>query len=138
MKASQTKMYRLNFRLQHDSNRQNSVCFHLEGRLHVHVPLRYTKARSLHLACLKTPPTARGFAMIGCRLSSHWKLTFTSLAESFSSIVTRSIQGVPSQGAYNITAPHLVAFYGTLGIRRTYSRLKPPASPLGTNATDIS
>ena len=90
MKASQTKMYRLNFRLQHDSNRQNSVCFYLEGRLHVHVPLRYTKARSLHLACLKTPPTARGFAMIGCRLSSHWILTFTSLAESSSSIVTSS------------------------------------------------
>ena len=91
MKASQTKMYRLNFRLQHDSNRQNSVCFYLEGRLHVHVPLRYAKARSLHLACLKTPPTARGFAMIGCRLSSHWILTFTSLAESSSSIVTTSI-----------------------------------------------
>ena len=50
----------------------------------MHVPLRYTKARSLHLACLKTPPTARGFAMIGCRLSSHWILTFTSLAESSS------------------------------------------------------
>ena len=90
MKASQTKMYRLNFRLQQYSNRQNSVCLYLEGRLHVHVPLRYTKARSLHLACLKTPPTARGFAMIGCRLSSHWILTFTSLAESSSSIVTRS------------------------------------------------
>ena len=30
-----------------------------------------------------------------------------------------------------ITAPHLVAFYDTLGIRRTYSRLKPPASPRG-------
>ena len=28
-------------------------------------------------------------------------------------------------------APHLVAFYDTLGIRRTYSRLKPPASPRG-------
>ena len=26
---------------------------------------------------------------------------------------------------------HLVAFYDTLGIRRTYSRLKPPASPRG-------
>ena len=71
MKASQTKMYRLNFRLQHDSNRQNSVCFYLEGRLHVHVPLRYTKARSLHLACLKTPPTSRGFAMIGCRVIGY-------------------------------------------------------------------
>ena len=56
----------------------------------MHVPLRYTKARSLHLACLKTPPTARGFAMIGCRLSCHWILTFTSLAESSSSIVTSS------------------------------------------------
>ena len=90
MKASQTKMYRLNFRLQQDSNRQNSVCFYLEGRLHVHVPLRYTKARSLHLACLKTPPTARGFAMIGCRLLCLWILTFTSLAKSSSSIVTHS------------------------------------------------
>ena len=28
-------------------------------------------------------------------------------------------------------APHLVAFYDTLGIRRTYSRLKPPAVPTG-------
>ena len=90
MNASQTKMYRLNFRLQHDSNRQNSVFLLLEGRLHVHVPLRYTKARSLHLACLKTPPTARGFAMIGCRLSCHRILTFTSLAESSSTIVTSS------------------------------------------------
>ena len=79
--------------IQHDSNRQNSVCFYLERRLHVHVPLLYTKARSLHLACLKTPPTARGFAMIGCRLSLHWILTFTSLAESSSSIVTSSMRG---------------------------------------------
>ena len=29
------------------------------------------------------------------------------------------------------TPPHLVAFYDTLGIRSTYSRLKPPASSLG-------
>ena len=29
------------------------------------------------------------------------------------------------------TSPHLVAFYDTLGIRRTYSRLKPPASSRG-------
>ena len=29
------------------------------------------------------------------------------------------------------TTPHLVAFYDTLGIRRTYSRLKPPASSRG-------
>ena len=64
--------------------------FYLGGRLHVHVPLRYTKARSLHLACLKTLPTARGFAMIGCRLSRHWILTFTSLAESSSTIFHRS------------------------------------------------
>ena len=28
--------------------------------------------------------------------------------------------------------PHLVAFYDTLGIRRTYSRLKPPASSRGS------
>ena len=91
MQASQTKMYRLNFRLQHDSNRQNSVCFYLEGRLHVHVPLRYTKARSLHLACLKTPPTARGFAMIGCRLSRHRILMFTSLAESSNPIFKPSL-----------------------------------------------
>ena len=97
VKASQTNMYRLNFRLQHDSNRQNSVCFYLEGRLHVHVPLRYTKARSLHLACLKTPPTARGFAIIGCRLSCHWILTFTSLAESSSSIVTSSMTRLESR-----------------------------------------
>ena len=91
VKASQIKMYRLNFRLQHDSNRQNSVCFYLGGRLHMHVPLCYTKARSLHLGCLKTPPTARSFAMIGCRLSRHWILTFTSLDESSSSIFTRSM-----------------------------------------------
>ena len=26
--------------------------------LHMHVPLRYTKAKSLHLTCLKTPPPA--------------------------------------------------------------------------------
>ena len=26
-------------------------------------------------------------------------------------------------------APNLVAFYDTLGTRRTYSRLKPPAGP---------
>ena len=57
----------------------------------MNVPLRYTKARSLHLACLKTPPTARGLATIGCRLSSHWILTFTSLAESSRTIVTTSI-----------------------------------------------
>ena len=30
-------------------------------------------------------------------------------------------------------APHLVAFYDTLGIRRTYSRLKPPASQRGND-----
>ena len=30
-----------------------------------------------------------------------------------------------------ITAPHLVAIYDTLGIRRTFSRLKPQASPRG-------
>ena len=30
------------------------------------------------------------------------------------------------------TPPHLVASYETLGIRRTYSRLKPPASSRGT------
>ena len=30
-----------------------------------------------------------------------------------------------------ITAPHLVAFYDTLGTRRTYSRPKQPASPQG-------
>ena len=30
-----------------------------------------------------------------------------------------------------ITAPHLVAFYDTLGIRRMYSRLKSLASPRG-------
>ena len=67
----------------------------------MHVPLRKTKARSLHLACLKTPPTARGFAMIGCRLSSHWILTFTSLAESSSSIVTRSTQTDRPQSVRN-------------------------------------
>ena len=33
-----------------------------------------------------------------------------------------------------ITAPHLVAFYDTLGRRRTYSRLKPPAFPRGDKA----
>ena len=56
----------------------------------MHVPLCYTKARSLHLACLKTPSTARGFAMIDCRLSCHRILTFTSLAESSRTIFTRS------------------------------------------------
>ena len=30
----------------------------------------------------------------------------------------------------------LVAFYDTLGIRRTYSRLKPPVSPRGSNNVD--
>ena len=32
------------------------------------------------------------------------------------------------------TPPHLVAFYDTLGIRRTYYRLKPPASSRGSEA----
>ena len=76
---------------QHDSNPQMYVCFYLKGRLHVHIPLCYTKARSLHLACLNTPPTARGLATIGCRLSSHMILTFTSLAESSRTIVTTYI-----------------------------------------------
>ena len=75
---------------QHDSNPQNYVCFYLKGRLHVHIPLCYTKARSLHLACLNTPPTARGLATIGCWLSCHMILTFTSLAESSRTIVTSS------------------------------------------------
>ena len=32
------------------------------------------------------------------------------------------------------TPPHLVAFYDTLGIRRMYSRLKPPAPSRGTES----
>ena len=35
------------------------------------------------------------------------------------------------------TPPHLIAFYDTLGIRRTYSRLKPPASSRGKFSTVI-
>ena len=31
----------------------------------------------------------------------------------------------------------LVAFYDTLGIRRTYSRLKPPASSRGTHVFEL-
>ena len=34
------------------------------------------------------------------------------------------------------TPPHLVAFYDTLGIRRAYSRLKPPASSRGRRIDD--
>ena len=40
----------------------------------------------------------------------------------------------PYQQLRLYNAPHLVAFYDTLGIRRTYSRLKPPASPRGSSA----
>ena len=40
-------------------------------------------------------------------------------------------QGSLTCPSYTDTPPHLVAFYDTLGIRRTYSRLKPPASSLG-------
>ena len=36
--------------------------------------------------------------------------------------------GPPFIYGHSGTPPHLVAFYDTLGIRRTYSRLKPPAS----------
>ena len=36
------------------------------------------------------------------------------------------------------TPPHLVAFYDTLGIRRTYSRLKPLASSRGNRLTKTS
>ena len=68
----------------------------------MHVPLRYTKARSLHLACLKTPPTARGFAIIGCRLSRHWILTFTSLAESSSTIFTRSKTQICNMSTFHV------------------------------------
>ena len=52
----------------------------------MHVPLRYTEAKSLPLTCLKTPPPAGGFAMIGCRLSRERILTFASLTESSNSI----------------------------------------------------
>ena len=35
------------------------------------------------------------------------------------------------------TLPHLVAFFDTLGIQRTYSRLEPPASSRGTSDSKI-
>ena len=40
-------------------------------------------------------------------------------------------KGPPSLYGDSDTPPNFVAFYDTLGIRRTYSRLKPPASPQG-------
>ena len=41
--------------------------------------------------------------------------------------------GLPFLYGDSDTPPHLVAFYDTLGIRRTYSRLKPPASSRGVS-----
>ena len=36
---------------------------------------------------------------------------------------------------YSEKTPHLVSFYDTLGIRRTYSHLKPPGFPRGGKRT---
>ena len=47
----------------------------------------------------------------------------------FSVPVQAQTQGHPFYG-YSENLPHLVAFYDTLGIRRTYSRLKPPRGPI--------
>ena len=40
---------------------------------------------------------------------------------------------VPVLYGYSEKRPHLVALYNTLGIRRTFSRLEPPASSHGCN-----
>ena len=46
---------------------------------------------------------------------------------------------MPYQRLWLYNGAPLVAFYGTLGIRRTYSRLKPPASSRGyVTCNDIS
>ena len=52
----------------------------------MHVPL----LEALHLTCLKTPPQASDFSMIGCRLSRERIVTLASLAESSNSIVNPS------------------------------------------------
>ena len=50
--------------------------------------------------------------------NSQGSLTFPSYTDT----------GPPFLYGDSDTPPHLVAFYNTLGIRRKYSRLKPPAS----------
>ena len=50
--------------------------------LHVHLLLSYTKAKLLHLVCLKTPTPNGGLIMIGSWLSRERILTFASLTES--------------------------------------------------------
>ena len=56
----------------------------------MHVPL----LELLYLTCLKTLPSAGGFAMIGCRLSRGRILTFASLTESTNLIFRPSISAL--------------------------------------------
>ena len=65
----------------------DQMTFYASACMHIPFP------ESLHLKCLKTPPPANGFTMIGCRLSRNRILSFASLTvtDSSSSNFTASI-----------------------------------------------